>query len=51
MNTFSKESEFEAAVIHELDQRSWGDADVIKNPSDADLLANWTSHPLLLKHT
>ena len=38
--TFAKESEFEAAVIHELRQRGWGDADVIKNPSEADLLAN-----------
>ncbi len=41
MSTFAKESEFEAAVIHELRQRGWGDADVIKNPSEADLLANW----------
>jgi type I restriction enzyme, R subunit len=41
MTTFTKESEFEAAVIHELRQRGWGDADVIKNPSEADLLANW----------
>ena len=39
--TFSKESEFEAAVVHELRQRGWGDADVIKNPTEADLLANW----------
>lgn len=41
MTTFSKESEFEAAVIHDLLQRGWGDADVIKNPTEADLLANW----------
>ena len=41
MSAFSKESEFEAAVIHELRQRGWGDADVIQNPSEADLLANW----------
>ncbi|MDP3637996.1 MAG: HsdR family type I site-specific deoxyribonuclease [Azonexus sp.] len=41
MTTFAKESEFEAAVIHELRQRGWGDADVIKHPSEADLLANW----------
>jgi type I restriction enzyme R subunit len=41
MTTFSKEFEFEAAVIHELRQRGWGDAEVIKNPSEADLLANW----------
>lgn len=39
--TFTKESEFEAAVIHELRQRGWGDADVIKHPTEADLLANW----------
>ena len=26
MTTFSKESEFENAVIHELRQRGWGDA-------------------------
>jgi len=41
MSTFSKESEFEAAVIHELRQRGWGEADVIKQPTEADLLANW----------
>ena len=41
MTTFSKESEFEAAVIHELRQRGWGEAEVIKNPTEADLLANW----------
>ncbi|MDT7520563.1 hypothetical protein RAE19_17960 [Rhodoferax sp. TBRC 17660] len=41
MTTFAKESEFEAAVILELRQRGWGDAPVLKNPSEADLLANW----------
>ncbi|GAA5166264.1 type I restriction endonuclease subunit R [Viridibacterium curvum] len=41
MSTFAKESEFEAAVIHALRQCGWGDLDVIKNPSEADLLANW----------
>lgn len=41
MTTFSKESEFEAAVIHELRQRGWGELDVIKCPSEANLLANW----------
>lgn len=41
MTIFSKESEFEAAVIHDLLQRGWGDAEVLKNPSEADLLANW----------
>jgi type I restriction enzyme R subunit len=41
MIAFSEESEFELAVIHELRQRGWGDAKVIKNPSEADLLENW----------
>ncbi|WP_175996520.1 type I restriction endonuclease subunit R [Burkholderia stabilis] len=41
MTTFTKESEFEAAVIHELRQRGWGELDVIKCPSEMDLLANW----------
>lgn len=41
MVTFTKESEFEAAVIHELRQRGWGELEVIKCPSEADLLANW----------
>lgn len=41
MTTFSKESEFEAAVIHELRQRGWGDTEVINHPSEVDLLANW----------
>lgn len=41
MSTFSQESDFEAALIHELQQRGWGDLHVIKNPTEADLLANW----------
>jgi type I restriction enzyme, R subunit len=41
MTTFSKESLFEAAVIHELRERGWGEAEVIKNPNEAELLANW----------
>lgn len=41
MITFAQEADFEAAVIHELRQRGWGDADVITNPTEADLLANW----------
>ena len=41
MTIFAKEAEFENAVIHELRQRGWGDAEVIKNASEADLLANW----------
>lgn len=41
MTNFAKESEFEAAVIHELRQRGWGEVEVIQCPSEADLLANW----------
>ena len=41
MTTFAKESEFETAVIQDLRQRGWGELDVIKCPSEADLLANW----------
>ncbi len=41
MTTFAKEAEFENAVIHELRQRGWGDAEIIKNPTEADLLTNW----------
>lgn len=41
MTTFANESEFEAALIHELRQRGWGELQVIKCPSEADLLANW----------
>lgn len=41
MTPFAKEAEFEAAVIHELRQRGWGDAPVLKHPSEPDLLANW----------
>lgn len=41
MTNFAKESEFEAAVIHELRQRGWGELEVIKSPSEVDLLANW----------
>jgi len=41
MTTFAKEFEFEAAVINELRQRGWGEMEVIKRPSEANLLANW----------
>jgi type I restriction enzyme R subunit len=40
MNTFAQEADFEKAVIHELSQRGW-EQEVIKNPSEQDLLANW----------
>lgn len=41
MTTFAKESEFEVAVIHELRERGWGETEVIKGPTEADLLTNW----------
>ena len=41
MTTFAKEADFEAAIIHELRQRGWGDLPVLKIPTEADLLANW----------
>lgn len=40
MSTFAKEADFELAVIYELSQRGW-ESDVIKNPSEQDLLINW----------
>lgn len=40
--TFPTEAEFEAAVIQELTQRGW-EPEVIKNPSEAELLANWAT--------
>ena len=42
MTTFSREADFELAVIHELSQRGW-EKNVIKNPSEADLLNNWAA--------
>ena len=41
MDIFTTEAEFEAAVIHELRQHGWGELPVLKNPTEADLLANW----------
>ncbi len=40
MPTFSKEAEFEGAVIEKLIQHGWA-PEILKNPSEADLLANW----------
>ena len=42
MSTFSNESDFENAVIDELTQRGW-ESEIIKNPTEADLLANWAA--------
>ena len=38
--TFVKETDFEDALIEALSHKGW-EADVIKYPSEADLLANW----------
>lgn len=40
MTTFSKESDFELAVIHELTQRGW-EKEILRHPSEADLVENW----------
>ena len=42
MSTFAREADFEHAVIHELSQRGW-EKEVINNPSEKDLLANWAN--------
>ena len=38
--TFTKESVLEAALIEELSKKGW-ESEVIKNPSEQDLLQNW----------
>jgi len=38
--TFTKESDFEKALISELSKKGWEDK-VIKNPTEEDLLQNW----------
>ena len=40
MSTFSKEAEFESAVIEKLIQHGWA-AEVLRNPSEQELLENW----------
>lgn len=37
---FSKEADFESAVIQALQERGWKDG-LIKNPTEADLIQNW----------
>lgn len=37
---FSKESDFELAVIQALQERGWKDG-LLKNPTEADLIKNW----------
>jgi hypothetical protein len=39
MTTFSKEAEFENAVIEKLIQHGWA-PEILKNPSEAELLAD-----------
>jgi len=40
--TFTKESDFENALIEILSHKGW-EKDVIKHPTEKDLLANWAS--------
>jgi len=40
--TFANEAEFEEALIHQLTRYGW-ESGVMKNPTEADLLANWAS--------
>ncbi|MFV0247917.1 MAG: type I restriction endonuclease subunit R [Tenacibaculum sp.] len=42
MTTFTKESEFEAALIQALSKKGW-ESEVIKNPTEKDLLDNWAN--------
>lgn len=42
MATFTKESDFESAIITELTRRGWEDK-VLKNPTEQDLLNNWAA--------
>lgn len=41
--SFKSEAEFEKAFIEALQQRGWGDLEVIKNPTEQDLLDNWAN--------
>lgn len=40
MTTFTSEAQFEQALINELQNKGW-DSQVLKNPTEADLLKNW----------
>jgi len=40
--TFNTEAQFEAGVIHQLTQYGW-EVEVMNNPSETDLLANWAT--------
>ena len=39
---FHKERDFEAALIEALSHKGW-ESEVIKNPTEKDLLDNWAS--------
>src|SRR5574344_721594 len=39
--TFVSEAEFEKALIKVLRDKGWGEHDVIKNPTEEELLENW----------
>jgi type I restriction enzyme R subunit len=39
--TFANEAEFEKGLIKVLRDKGWGDYDVIKNPTEEQLLENW----------
>lgn len=39
--TFTNEAEFEKALIKVLRDKGWGEYDVIKNPTEEQLLENW----------
>lgn len=41
MTTCTSEAQFEQALIDELKNKGW-DSQVLKNPTEADLLKNWT---------
>lgn len=42
MTTFTREADFEAALIRELSRRGWEER-VIKNPTEKELLDNWAA--------
>ncbi len=42
MTTFTREADFEAALIRELTRRGWEER-VIKNPTEQELLDNWAA--------
>ena len=41
--TFTSEAQFEEALISELKNKGWGEYEVLKYPTEADLLKNWAN--------